>query len=233
MINSHAGFELAVHEPPFSRPLFLLGNFFRYHGWNRSGLVRLYIAMRKSRIGRPTGYIELNPFLCPLADLLADIQFPLKLAHLVRDPRTWVPSLIAHEASGRRKMLVRMAPFNLPRDRQFKRHWHSMTLIEKMLWRWSVYNRNLSELQNRGCHYRLFRYEDLLSGDAETMKKNRLEFLEFLAVEPIAGTGDFHPRQKYNASRKQAEYEFPNWTEREVAFMHATAGDQLAQFGYS
>jgi len=231
-INSQAEKEIAVHEPSFSRAVYLLGNLFGYHGWSRSGLIRLYIATRKNRFAGSPDYIELNPFLCPVADVLADIPCSLQVAHLVRDPRTWVPSLISHEASGRRKVLIRSVPFNLPRDRKFGREWRSMTLVQKMLWRWSSFNRRISTLERGGCQYGLFRYEDLFSGKAEIREQSRGRFLRFLDLAPAASAGDFGPGKHYNASLKNAQFEFSNWTEREKTFLQDIAGDQLRQFQY-
>jgi len=231
-INSHAGDEVAVHEPPFSRLVYLLGNLFGYHGWSRSGLVHLYMAIRKYRICGAKAYIELNPFLCPVSDLLAEIPYTLKVAHLVRDPRTWVPSLISHEASRRRKFLIRKVPFNLPRDRKFDRDWRTMTLVEKMLWRWSSFNRRISTLEHSGCQYELFRYEDLFSGNAETRESSRSQLLQFLDLGPAASASDVRPDKQYNASLKNAQFEFSNWTGREITFMQDIAGDQLRRFQY-
>lgn len=231
-INSHAGNEVAVHEPPFSRLVYLLGNLFGYHGWSRSGLVRLYMAIRKYRICSAKDYIELNPFLCPVSDLLADIPYTLKVAHLVRDPRTWVPSLTSHEASGGRKFLIRKVPYNLPRDRKFDQEWRTMTLVEKMLWRWSSFNRRISMLEHSGCQYELFRYEDLFSSNAETLEKSRDHFLQFLGLAPTVSASDFHPAKHYNASLKDAQFDFSNWTGREITFMADIAGDQLRRFQY-
>ena len=231
-INSIAGDEVAVHEPSFSRQLYLLGNLFGYHGWNRTSLVRRYMVIRKSRIGCAQDYIELNPFLCPVADLLADIPYTLKVAHLVRDPRTWVPSMISHEASGYRKPLIRKVPFNLPRDKRFGREWHKMTLVEKMLWRWSVFNRNISKLELSGCQYELFRYEDIFASDSETLVSSRERFLRFMGIGASTSVGDSSPDKKFNASRKSAQFEFSNWTEREKAFLQNIAENQLSRFQY-
>ncbi len=232
LINNHAGHEVAVHEPYFSRLFYLLGNLFSHYGWSRSGLVRLYMAMRKFRIGSAKDYIELNPFLCPLADLLADIPYTLKVVHLVRDPRTWVPSLISHEASGRRKFLIRKVPFNLPRDRRFGQAWNALTLVEKMIYRWSALNRTISKLEHSGCQYELFRHEDLFSSNAETLMESRGRFLWFLDLEPDFSESGFRSGKKYNVSCKLPQFEFSNWTEREKAFMQEIAGDQLSRFQY-
>lgn len=231
-INSAAGDEIAVHEPSFSRQLYLLANMFSYHGWNRSSLVRLYMAIRKSRIGSEQNYIELNPFLCPVADLLADIPYTLKVAHLVRDPRTWVPSMISHEASGYRKFLIRKVPFNLPRDKKYGKEWHKMSLVEKMLWRWSVLNRTISKLEHRGCQYELFRYEDIFSSNSETLANSRGRFLRFMDLGMDSSVDNTSSDKKFNASRKRPQFEFSNWTEREVAFLQDIAGDQLSRFQY-
>jgi hypothetical protein len=231
-INSNAGTEIAVHEPPFSRAAYLLGNLFAYRGWSRSGLVSLYMAIRKRRLIESKGYIELNPFLCPIADLLADTSCKLKVAHLVRDPRTWVPSLISHEASGRRRFLIRKVPFNMPREREFDQEWRTMTLIEKMLWRWSSFNRRISTLEHGDCQYEWFRYEDLFSGDAETRDKSRGRLLQFLDLAPTASPVDTHPGRQINASLKNPQFEFSNWTGREIKFMEDVAGDQMRRFHY-
>jgi hypothetical protein len=156
----------------------------------------------------------------------------VKVAHLVRDPRTWVPSLISHEASGRRKYLIRKVPFNLPRDKKFDQEWRNMTLVEKMLWRWSAFNRAISTLEHSGCQYELFRYEDLFSSNAEILAQSRGRFLRFLDLGPKPSAGDSGPARKYNASRKHLQFEFSNWTEREIAFMQDIAADQLSQYKY-
>lgn len=232
LINNHAGAEVAVHEPHFSRQVYLLGNLFNYYGWSKSGLVHLYMATRKFRIGGAKDYIELNPFLSPLADVLADIPYTLKVAHVVRDPRTWVPSMISHEASGRRKFLIRKVPFNLPRDRQFAQAWNELTLVEKMLYRWSALNRTISTLAHSGCQYELFRHEDLFSSNAETLAESQGRFLRFLDLKPDFSEIGFRSSKKYNVSRKLPQFEFSNWTEREKTFMQQMAGDQLSRFQY-
>jgi hypothetical protein len=158
---------LSVHEPGKSRYQYLLGNFAKQwpvvtpllHRWFWSSRPEIY----KSRESYPEGYIEVNPFLCSFADVLIKLETPLRIVHVVRDPYDWISSLFDFKASGYRKGFINYMPYNQPTapERTATNH------IERLAWRWRLYNENILHLEQYAACYSQIKFEDLFSNNVD------------------------------------------------------------------
>ena len=99
--------------------------------------------------------------------------------HIVRDPRSWVPSIMRHETTGIRKYQIKFTPHTSPKIKQLSSQWGRMTKVMKMIARWVEYNERVGSLKMVSDNYRVMRYEDIFSSDTKTSLENKNSLLEF------------------------------------------------------
>ena len=161
---------VAVHEPFPARLELLLGNLSNDVGPGRKLVQWLFVTTRRRRLsslesGRT--YVEINPLLCPIIDLLPALGRPLNVIHVVREPLSWARSIGAFKASEGVRPFFSMIPFARPYPHPRPKDWRKLNQLERDLWRWRYCNENI--LANKGSYhgYTLLRYEDLF-GSEET-----------------------------------------------------------------
>ncbi|MCA9255761.1 MAG: sulfotransferase, partial [Phycisphaerales bacterium] len=178
---------------------------------SRETLIRKYVAARKRAFADITApiYIESNPFLHGFLDVLPDLFSPLKIVHVVRDPRTYVRSCMNFgDFRGLKKLASNYTSWMLkpemlsPRP---ARRWREMIEPERMAWRWNTLNREIGRgAQLLGDHYKRVRFEDVLSSDGEGLA----ELTRWIGLEPSDHHIDHARTRRMNASR---DHGFPKW----------------------
>ena len=189
------------HEPPLSRYEMMAGNFRNRTGMG-GGLLRwAFIENRGARLKRlkPGGvYIEINPFLCPIADLLPEIGLPLRILHIVREPVDWARSIMSFKASGKFRPFIDLVPFAEPYPYPRPAGWAAMDKVVRTLWRWRYCNEQILTLRRHAEAYAVIRYEDLFSERGYQAALNTL-FLT-LSLPPVANFEWFHIGERLNAA---------------------------------
>ena len=181
----------ALHEPPGSRVLRVLGNAYVAGRVPDSVAHRAIRTMIGSRIRRSRGtdYVEANPFLPGLIGPLSR-EFPTaRFAHIVRDPRDYARSYIAHGAfHGLKGIGGRVIPYWFVKpehlEGQPRLRWAQMSPPQAAAWLWqalkSLIERHADALGDR---YGRFRFEDLFD------EQQRLEpLLEWSGVSAAASS---------------------------------------------
>jgi hypothetical protein len=155
-----------LQEAPPARRIFMLSNA------AAAGLVpadwaeRLFLRDRARRLARAAGEIvEINPFLVPLAPRLAELVRPLRIVHMVRDPRSWIHSMANFKAAGWRRPLIDWVPFAQTVHPAARPEWRRLDPIRRYAWRWRLANEQIEAAREGAAHYALVRYEDLFGGD--------------------------------------------------------------------
>lgn len=223
-----------VHEPWPARAEVMLGNL--RNDWGVGGrllgwLFRYLRSHRFQSAGKSADsgrYIEINPMLCPITDLLPTLDIPLHVVHLVRDPRTWVRSILAFKASGYRRYLIDYIPFATPYPSPRPAGWNRLTPPERALWRWTHCNRRILNIKSQCARYRLVRYEDLFSPTADVRHTALAALLETLGLPEPSDLSWFQTQERKNPA-PASPYKHLELDETAVTTI---CGDLLDEFGY-
>ena len=166
LLNKQAG-VIAAHEPDSSRYQMMLANLRNDLGIGGALLKRIFEASRKRRLEAAADgeYVELNPFLCPMADLIPLPGHQLRIVHMVRDPATWARSMTRHKATARFRPIIDHVPFAKFNPAPRPTGWNRLNEYERALWRWNWCNSRIQALQAQSDVYARVRYEDLFADD--------------------------------------------------------------------
>lgn len=180
------GGVIAEHEPPPARWEHVWANL-RHHWQTRGTWLQNYL--RRNRLQRLTSlsdghpYIEINPMLCPCADLLPTLFERLRLVHMVRDPKSWAVSILKFKASHAWRGIIDFIPYGLPYPAPRPCGWRQMPIEEKTLWRWNFCNQMIWSIRHQCETYEVVKYEDLFSAEASQRDAALRRLLEALALD--------------------------------------------------
>ncbi|WP_193366835.1 hypothetical protein [Pelagibius marinus] len=166
MNRQFAGTVTAAHEPAETRYQMMLGNLRNDWGLGGGLLKWLFERARTARVDEAGGvYVEINPFLCAITDLLPQQGRPLRVVHVVRDPASWARSIATFKASDRYRAVIDWLPFARPYPSPRPAGWRACSDYERALWRWNWCNQRIHNLRAQTTSFALVRYEDLFSQD--------------------------------------------------------------------
>lgn len=167
-LNRHFPGVTAEHEPRVTRTQMMLANLRNDTGFGGTLLARWFTAARARReAAAPGNYVELNPFLCAMTDLLPAPGRSLRVVHMVRDPADWSLSMTSFKASKAFRPFIDLVPFAKPYPSPRPADWTALDAYEKGLWRWNWCNSRIAALRPLCAAYVVVRYEDLFSGDED------------------------------------------------------------------
>ncbi len=187
---------IVLHEPPPARIELLLGNIRNRTGFGHQLLRTMFIGTRRARFPKPgdgNGYVEINPMLCPVTDLLPALGQPFNLVQIVRHPVEWVQSMVAFKASGRYRAIVPFIPFAELGPWPRPVGWTRMTVTDRTLWRWRYCNERIMEARTSAEKYVLVRFEDLFSPDLTVGRMTYHSILDAVPGGIVAGSGVLLP----------------------------------------
>jgi hypothetical protein len=168
LINGRLAGATAAHEPAATRYQMMLANLRNDWGLGGGHLKRIFERSRDRRLNAAGGvYVEINPFLCAMTDLLPRPGSPLRIVHMVRDPASWAASITTFKASNRFRGVIDHIPFAKPYPAPRPRGWRDLDAYERALWRWNWCNRRVGDLSPLAEAYAVVRYEDLFSATDE------------------------------------------------------------------
>jgi hypothetical protein len=185
------------HEPPGSRSNLVFANARNLTGLGTRLLrARFRAGLERRLAGVPSGstYVEVNPMLCPLADLVGELP-DLRVIHLVREPASWVRSIRAFRASERFRPLIDHLPLATPFPAPRPPGWSRLDPVCQALWRWRYCNERILALEDVAARYDRFRYEDLFqAGPAQAASLRGLLAALDLQTTDLDGLIDRSPR---------------------------------------
>ncbi|RKT35264.1 hypothetical protein BXY70_1295 [Roseovarius halotolerans] len=167
LIARHCPGVTAEHEPSPSRYLMMLGNMRNDWGVMACATRRLARYHQEKHHGKPGKYIEINPFLCPVTDLLAATPAPIRIVHMLRSPGAWAQSMTTFKASTRYRHVIDYVPFAKPYPAPRPKDWNRLSPFAKGLHRWNWCNTRIAALEPVAQSYIRVRCEDLFSEDPE------------------------------------------------------------------
>lgn len=157
----------ATHEPSPSRYLLMLGNLRNDTGLLKGATRAFARRHQAAQHDRARPHIELNPFLCPVTDLLPHPTRPLRIVHMVRDPGEWAQSMTTFKASSKYRHIIDFVPFAKPFPSPRPPGWMRLSPFEKSLHRWNWCNARIEALAPQAESYALVRAEDVFGLDTD------------------------------------------------------------------
>jgi hypothetical protein len=232
----------ALHEPKPTRHFRVMSNRAMAGKLSKDTAVRTLVRSRRrlvEKITRPV-YIESNWYLYGFLDALKEVFGRPKVLHVVRDPRTFIPSYLNYGTfSGLKKVATTFLPYWYLRPEQVEKNptktWSQLTQPERLAFHWHVVNREIDRGAGLyGDDYLLLRYEDVFPrklAEHET-PPGLARLLGWVGLPPNDRLLEMMRDKKMNASRNRG---FPKWEEWDGPTRDAVlamCGDQMRQYGY-
>ncbi len=217
---------VAMHEPAGSRTTLMLGN---ARNWSGAGTLLLRRRLRRQLSERWSGLqpgqigLEVNPMLCPVAELLPELVQPLRVVHLVRHPASWVRSIRTFRASTRFRNVIDHVPFANPYPSPRPPGWWRANRVERALHRWVYCNEQILSLQPVADAYALVRYEDLFGGPSVARTQAVSQLFGVIGLDPPADEGVLFERERANPSPRSSAIEVPDKDVKRVCGSLTTA----------
>lgn len=217
------------HEPSPARLELLLGNLRNETGLGLTVVRTLFLRTRRRRIDRLPAdnvYVEINPMLCPIADLLPELGIPFTVIHMVRHPATWAQSITAFGASSPFRAIIDYIPFAKPYPRPRPAGWSAMEEQERALWRWRECNDRILALRPKCAGYALVRYEDLFSADVDLRAAAFEQVAQMIPGDPVDQKSSIDTAERHNPRPGSKIAALP------PGMVQAVCGDLARRFGY-
>ncbi len=226
----------AVHEPRPSRRFRVLSNRRLCGRTTDARVARSLIRSRKRLLKHIDNdiYLEANPFLHGCLPAI-ELAFPgAWLVHIVRDPRTYIPSHINHGVFRGLKGLAGCCfPYWLLKPDHYEasphRRWADMAHQERLAWRWNTINGVLEQgSEIFGDRYLRIRYEDLF----DAHKSGLVAMADWLQLPDTERVRAAASGSRHNASRGTSFPPFQEWdsTTQEAVMKHC--GKRMSEYGY-
>lgn len=226
----------ALHEPPPSWRLRLVSNRYLCGRLTEQKLIRIFTRCRRELLGRirQPVYVESNWFLYGFISVFSDLFESPLIVHVVRDPRTYIPSYINFGTfSGLRWLASNCYPYWYIKPEQYfsspSRRWRDMSEPERLAWHWRVVNTTLNRgpAQYKERYIRL-KYEDLFAPDGRSLQR----LIHWIGLPMKAELFEALHKEKINASSGRRS---PKWQElpddvRHRAMEHCA--ELMVEYGY-
>ena len=232
----------ALHEPKPTRHFRVMSNRAMAGKLSKETAVRTLVRSRRrliEKITRPI-YVESNWYLYGFLDALKDVFGRPKILHVVRDPRTFIPSYLNYGTfSGLKKIAAEYLPYWYLKPEQYEKdppkRWKQMSRPERLAWHWHIVNREIDRgAALYGDDYLLLKYEDIFPrdfGPEGPAGLNRL--LDWAGLPRSEKLLHLMRDKKMNASGNRGYPKWEQWDEAERQSVLATCGAQMEQYGYA
>ena len=180
--------------------------------------------------------IESNSQWWYVVDQIPVVWPEAKIISVIRDPRTWIRSWL--NKGGRyvkhdRVSLVppgRLTPRKLGDDKWAAR-WKGLDPFGKLAWEWNAVYGKLDHFVSRCGNGRMYRFEDLFSGDGSTME-NLVRFAaSHEGVDFSVASLDGFSDDVRNASTGSAT-DWPSWVPERARLLDEICGSLMQRYGY-
>jgi hypothetical protein len=229
--NANTPDVLARHEPPPSYPLRMLSNAYaagKASRWMMVSALRLTRPVLRGFHGQL--YIESNPFLYGFADVLPEVAGTPIIIHIVRDPRTYVPSAINHGGgSGLKALASSLIPFWFPPIRRVPGVSSRPTPVETFAGEWTLVNQFLGEHAGRQAGYHLFKFEDIFDSTNSGLR----QICQVFGLEYPGSAAPISALEKINPGRLNVIGKWETWTDNQCRALDRICGRLMREYGYA
>ncbi|MDH3708428.1 MAG: sulfotransferase [Cyclobacteriaceae bacterium] len=206
------------------------------HGYLPSSLfnsaVDFLLARRLRRMECST-YIETTGWNYVAAKRIIQTFPDVRVIHLVRDPREFVPSYL-NVIRNRRKSWIAsyLVPFwtisAVAVGALGSHEWANMTPFDRLCWTWAYKNQYL-ENTYKSENYLLLRLEDLTNPKSRSGTLATL--FAFIDIPLSEGDGDFLS-QRHNTQFREEGETWRRWPMDKCQRLHNICGDLMSRYGY-
>jgi len=227
---------VSVHQPPYSRILTIASNYY-LHGWlPRFALVKLTEWIRLKQIDSANGHTYVQVFALDhlAAKIVTEKRPDTLIVHMIRDPRTFVPSYInwSHtrfKSFVANKFVVGWHPSGYFTGKLSWQAWQEMNELQRVCWHWVYKNQMLASLFADYPGYKCIRFEDLFLGnESHNILRELLDFLGIRFEERFAVIY----QQEKNTSRKSFFPRWVQWTSKQQEQLFDICGPLMQHYGY-
>lgn len=223
------------HQPPFSRLLTIASNFY-LHGWLQKGRLEWLVRqIRETQIHRADCrfYIQVFALDHLPAKIISEKYSNVYIVHIVRDPRTFVPSYLnwmhsRFKSFVANKFVIGWHPSGVFTGEFSWREWRRMDEFQKVCWHWKYKNALLSHLFENYDKYMRVRFEDLFSCKGE---KTLRAMSAFAGILPAADFRDMLQTKK-NLSLKKRFPSWDHWGSQRQQGLLDICSEGMKQYGY-
>jgi hypothetical protein len=224
------------HETPYSRLFAVLTNAHFAGVLGRQTLHTLWRHLKgRELLGCGADYfVDSNNHLYGLAVIAPELYPRLKVIHVVRDPRTYVPSHLNWTRHRAKSFIANyLVPFWQPNPwlvgQMSLLQWLRLSKFESFCWIWSFKNCLVGSLQGSGVPYLRVSFESLFDSDEPGATIDRV--LDFIGLPPIGATlQDF--QQPVNPARHRSFPTWEKWSPLLCARLQELCGELMAEYGY-
>jgi len=221
---------VAVHEPKPRISARLVSNAWAAGAAPRA-LPRALLRRKAARIASLTSrlYVESNPFLWGVVDLIDEVFAGAKIIHVVRDPREQVRSSLNHgTAAGLKGAANRWLPFWYPNVGSLAAVGRAPDWLERAAGLWALVNERLRRV-GTGCRdYHLLRYEDLFDEEYSGLRA----LGEHLGLGAPRVDAPVDPGVRLNAGARDALPAWESWNDAQCGALHRICGPLMREYGY-
>lgn len=182
-------------------------------------------------------YVEASCLVYGLAEPLLEVIDTAIVAHVVRDPKTYIRSGMnwgVYRPGGRPLNLLpfrRLAPPQFtPWSLSERVSWARKDQFERLCWAWTAMNahmRRTTESTDRGA---TVRFEDIF--DAENGYPGLVQLSRMIGVEPTDEALNAFAERPVNAATKGKFPRWSDWTEEQREMVRNLCGEEAAHHGY-
>lgn len=169
----------------------------------------------------PPIYGEVNSALRRHAEAFRRLLPGVRILHLVRDARSFVPSVMARSRFTRADIIHGE---DRPPTAEIAARWRTMDRFSKVCWMWTQENAYL-RLHSDG----LVRFEDITTDYALF----KAQVLEPLGIEVDYSLWGEHARRPTNATRGPRYAPFAEWPSTQVENLWRLCGEEMARYQYA
>lgn len=227
---------LAVHEP--SHKIKLLSNLYLSKRISEQYLEN-FLKRYKGRIDDKLAgkgcdtYVQIDPWLIGFVGILDKVFAGPYIIHIVRDPLTYIPSILNRYYKETVKGFLRdVIPYwKLRGDKTgdySSRTWHKMSYEERMAWHWVKHNDFIESEKHKMSRFLTIKYEDVFD-DNNSGLINMLQFCGFETTEDQL-THD-KMRRKINIARQNFP-ESSEWTNEVYNNVVNICKPHMEKYGY-
>lgn len=224
------------HQPPFSRLLTVAGNY-HLHGWlSLTALEWLVARLREPQIARAgcRYYVQVFSLDYWPAKILRQKYANVSIIHLVRDPRTFVPSYLNWTRTRRRsfianRLVLGWHPSGYFCGRFSWREWRRLDEFQRVCWHWTFKNGLVEQLFAGDARYRRIRFENLFGERNVALLKETLAF----AGIPFRPHHAALLKQEKNLSRKTYCPPWDALPAARQAQLYRLCGARMQVYGYT
>ena len=226
---------LSPHQPPHSRLLTIASNYY-LHGW----LPRRFLEWLVSRLREPQifqaecrFYIQVFSLDYLPAQIISQKYDNVYIIHMVRDPRTFVPSYLnwvhtRFKSFVANKLIVGWHPSGFFTHDVSWEQWRRMDEFERVCWHWVYKNSLLERMFVGNENYLRIRFEDLFALEGWRVLESALTF----AGVPYQKRFESMLQQGKNRSRKSYFLTWEMWKPEHREKLLHICGKKMKQYGY-